>query len=130
MERAGIELDRLSVLEHEARNETDLGQAISEGKADAGQGVRAAAQAFHLDFVPLHHERCDLLVRRRDYFEPPVQRVLEFARTEDFAQRAAEMGGYDVWPYRPHRLERTLDPKIDVQSGFFRNLPPSPAERS
>ena len=96
LERAGITLDRLSVLDHEARNETDLGQAISEGKADAGQGVRAAAQAFHLDFVPLHHERCDLLVRRRDYFEPPVQRLLDFARSAEFIQRAAEMGGYDV----------------------------------
>ena len=96
LERAGIARDRLTILDHEARNETDLSQAISEGKADAGQGVRAAAQAYHLDFVPLHYERCDLLIRRRDYFEPPVQRLLGFARSDEFIQRAAEMGGYDV----------------------------------
>jgi len=96
LDRAGISLDQLSVLDHPARNETDLGQAISEGKADAGQGVRAAAQAYHLDFVPLHQERCDLLVRRRDFFGAAVQELLAFTRTSDFAARAAEMGGYDI----------------------------------
>jgi putative molybdopterin biosynthesis protein len=35
-------------------------------------------------------------VWRRDYFEPPVQRLLAFCRTPGFAQRAAELGGYDV----------------------------------
>ena len=79
-----------------ARNETDLGLAISEGKADVGLAVRAAAHAFGLDFVPLHRERCDLLVRRRDYFEPMVQKLLAFSRSPGFSARAAEMGGYDV----------------------------------
>ena len=96
LNRAGVSLDQLNVLDHPARNETDLGQAISEGKADAGEGVRAAAQAFHLDFVPLHQERCDLLIRRRDYFEPSVQELLAFAKAPDFSARAAEMGGYDI----------------------------------
>jgi hypothetical protein len=35
-------------------------------------------------------------MRRRDYFEPPVQALLAFARTPAFAKRATEMGGYDV----------------------------------
>lgn len=96
LEQAGIALDALTTLEQPARSETDLGQAISEGKADAGLGVRAAAHAFRLDFVPLYQERCDLLIRRRDYFEPPVQRLLAFAHSSAFAVRAAEMSGYDV----------------------------------
>lgn len=86
----------LEILAEVARNETDLGLAISEGKADAGLAVRAAAQAFGLDFIPLHRERCDLLVRRRDYFEMPVQKLLAYARSPGFSSRAAEMGGYDV----------------------------------
>lgn len=96
LERAEISVDALVTLEQPARSETDLGQAISEGKADAGLGVRAAAHAFRLDFVPLYQERCDLLVRRRDYFEPPVQKLLAFAHTPAFAARAAEMSGYDI----------------------------------
>jgi excisionase family DNA binding protein len=96
LERAGIALDALNTLVQPARSETDLGLAIADGKADAGLGVRAAAHAYRLDFVPLYQERCDLLIRRRDYFEPPVQQLLAFARTEAFAQRAAEMSGYDI----------------------------------
>ncbi|MBL6946327.1 MAG: helix-turn-helix transcriptional regulator [Rhodospirillales bacterium] len=92
----GGTLSDLKVLAEPARNETDLGQAISEGKADAGLAVRAAAQAFRLDFISLHVERCDLLVRRRDYFEPPVQKLLAFSRSPGFSSRADEMGGYDV----------------------------------
>ncbi len=94
--RDGLAQEKLSVLEQPARSETDLGQAIFEGRADAGLAVAAAAHAFRLDFVPLWQERCDLLMRRRDYFEPPVQALLSFARTSAFRQRAAEMSGYDV----------------------------------
>ncbi|MDZ7809337.1 MAG: hypothetical protein U5L11_03300 [Arhodomonas sp.] len=35
-------------------------------------------------------------MRRRTYFEPPVQRLLAFTRTTRFAERAAAMGGYDI----------------------------------
>lgn len=79
-----------------ATNETDLAALILDGKADAGLAVESVARRFRLDFLPLHRERFDLAVRRRDYFEPPVQKLLEFARSPAFAQRAAELGGYDV----------------------------------
>ena len=65
-------------------------------KADVGLAVAAVARQLRLDFVPLHRERFDLLVRRRAYFEPPVQTLLAFARSEAFTARAAEMGGYDI----------------------------------
>ena len=35
-------------------------------------------------------------MRRRDYFEPPVQTLLAFARTPEFAAQAKALGGYDV----------------------------------
>jgi len=46
-----------------------------------------------LDFVPLQWERFDLVVRRVEYFDPPLQRLFAFARTEPFAERAASLGG-------------------------------------
>ena len=33
---------------------------------------------------------------RRDYFEPPLQKLLGFGRTPAFAQRAADLGGYEI----------------------------------
>jgi len=94
--KAGMKPSDLRCLSSAALSESDLGLAIAEGKADAGIGIRSVAQQFKLGFVKLHTERFDLVMRRRDYFEPPVQKLFAFARTPNFASRAAELGGYDV----------------------------------
>ncbi len=96
LSEAGIKLGDLTILEHRALSETDLGLAVLEGKADAGPAVAAVAHQLRLDFVALHRERYDLLLRRRDYFEEPAQRLFQFVRTPAFQTRAAEMGGYDT----------------------------------
>lgn len=79
-----------------ARSEADLAAAIAEGKADAGFGLAAIARQVHLDFVPLVRERFDLVLLRRAYFEPPVQRFVKFCRTPAFMEKAGALGGYDV----------------------------------
>ncbi len=96
LDRADLGFADLKVCEQTARGETDLGLAILEGRADAGLAVEAAARTLKLDFVPLMEERYDLLLRRRDYFEPPIQTLFTFARSPAFAARAAEMGGYEI----------------------------------
>ena len=78
------------------RSETELALAVRDGKADVGFGIAAVARQCRVDFVLLHRERYDLAVRRRDYFEPSLQRLLAFTRTSQFAAKAAEFGGYDV----------------------------------
>ena len=69
---------------------------VADGKADAGVAIAAAARQHRLDFVPLADEYLDLAVRRRDFFEPPLQALFAFARGEVLRARAAELGGYDV----------------------------------
>ncbi len=96
LERAGMALKDLRFADETARGETDLGLAILEGRAEAGLAVEAVACSLKLAFVPLMRERYDLLVRRRDYFTAPLQRLFAFARSAPFAARAAQMGGYDV----------------------------------
>ncbi len=96
LEREGLALDELNFVAETARGETDLGLAILEGRAEAGIAVEAVARTLKLGFVPLLRERYDLLLRRRDYFEPPVQKLLTFALSEAFRNRADQMGGYDV----------------------------------
>ena len=96
LSEAGVKLAELRFLPQPALSESDLALAVLEGKADAGLAVRAVAQQFRLHFVPLHSERFDLAMRRRDFFEAPVQALLDFARGETFARRARELGGYDL----------------------------------
>ncbi len=79
-----------------ARSEQDAVLAVAEGDADATFGLEALAKPFGLDFLPVVEERFDLLVDRRTYFEPPFQRLLEFSRTDQFANRAKSLGGYSV----------------------------------
>jgi putative molybdopterin biosynthesis protein len=92
----GMRLERLNVVEPPMLTETDLAAAVLDGKADCGLAIRAVARRFRLDFLPLQRERFDLAMRRRDYFEEPIQRLLRFAQTAACRARAAELGGYDI----------------------------------
>lgn len=96
MEKARIERSELRWTPRPALAETDVAAAVRDGRADAGIAIEAAARAHGLAFIPLVTERLDLLVRRRDYFEPGVQALLAFARSPDMREQAAALGGYDV----------------------------------
>lgn len=83
-------------LDPPARSEADVAVAVLDGKADAGVAIEGVARQYRLGFVPLVWERYDLVLWRQTIFEPPIQTLLAFVRTEAFATRAAELGGYDL----------------------------------
>jgi len=95
-DQEGLDIADLDLLKHVAMSETDLGLAVQEGKADAGLCISSVAMQYRLDFLPLHRERYDLAIRRRDYFEPPVQALLAFVSSDAFKERASDMSGYDT----------------------------------
>jgi len=74
----------------------DIAQAIRAGHADCGIATRAVAVAAGIGFEPLAMERFDLLMRQRDSYRPPLQKLLALLRSPLFAERAAELGGLDV----------------------------------
>jgi putative molybdopterin biosynthesis protein len=78
------------------RTETDAAVAILEDAADATFGLEGLAEQYGLPFVPIIRERFDLLVDRRAWFEPPMQRLFEFCRGGSFAAKAKAHRGYDV----------------------------------
>lgn len=93
--RAGITPDALTTTARPADTHADLAALIATGEADCGLGLQAAAGP--LGFLPLiADESFDLVMRRRDYFEGPVQTLLAFARSDAFTRRAAHLGGYDL----------------------------------
>jgi len=96
LNEAGVDPDAITWLPRAAHAETDLAAAIADGRADAGLGIEAAAHAHGLAFIPLATERMDLVLRRRDAFEPPLQTLLTFARSAEFAEQAKSLTGYDV----------------------------------
>lgn len=93
--REGLSLAQITTVDRPAETHADLAALIETDEADCGLGLQAAAGP--LGFIPLvADESFDLAVTRRDYFEPPVQTLLAFARSDTFARRAAHLGGYDL----------------------------------
>ena len=79
-----------------ARSEADAVLDVASGPSDATFGLKALAAQHHLGFVPLIEERFDLLVSRRAFFEPPMQRFISFLQSAEFTDHAVTLQGYDV----------------------------------
>jgi excisionase family DNA binding protein len=93
---AGLTRAALNVAAGAALTETDVAAAVSDGAGDCGLAIGAVARRFGLDFVPLRRERFDLALRRRAFFEPPLQRLFAFVRSAAFLTHAEGLGFYDV----------------------------------
>jgi putative molybdopterin biosynthesis protein len=94
---AEIALSETTIHPRIAQTQEDVADLVAGGEADCGLAISAAAALRGLDFVPLGiREDFDLVMRRRDYFEPPLQALFGFMRVEAFHRRAQVLGGYDV----------------------------------
>ncbi|MBU6190614.1 MAG: helix-turn-helix domain-containing protein [Betaproteobacteria bacterium] len=93
---SGASLDKLRALDTPAFSETEVAEAIADGYADAGFGIRAVADRHRLPFIPLATEDVELVAWRRSVFDPPLHRLLELGRGRRFAAHAGRLGGYDL----------------------------------
>ncbi len=94
--RLGIEPDGISGYGREEFTHLAVAAAVSVGRADVGLGIKSAARAFGLDFVPLLKERYDLVIPSEQMQQRPVADVLEAIRSPQFKARVAGLGGYDT----------------------------------
>jgi excisionase family DNA binding protein len=94
--RCGLELGALKKKSPPCQTGPDIAQAVRSERADCGIATRAVARAANLDFVSLTWEAFDLVLRQRDYFLPAAQKLFAFMRDRAFAERALELGGYDI----------------------------------
>ena len=94
--KAGIAPEAIGWTASIAHTHADAAAMVATGAADAAFGVASAAVSAGLAFVALFDERYDLVMRRRTFFEPPVQRLLAFARSPAFADKAVALGGYGI----------------------------------
>ncbi|HET7005368.1 MAG TPA: molybdopterin biosynthesis protein [Candidatus Binatia bacterium] len=97
------ELKKLSIdgatiagYEREEFTHMAVGVAVASGLADAGLGVRAAAQALTLEFIPIASEQYDLLIERRFFESIRGEELLATIRSESFKSAVNALGGYDT----------------------------------
>ncbi len=92
----GIATSEVAGYEREVSTHMAVATAVARGEADAGLGVRAAAEALELDFIPLLHERYDLVIPGDAMGRPPVQSMLSLIGDKEFRAAVQALGGYDV----------------------------------
>ncbi len=94
--RAGLGLAALPPPTRELRTHLAVAAAVAGGAADVGLGVRAAARALDLGFVPLVVERYDLAFRRADEREPWLGALLEALAAPALRTAIEGLAGYDA----------------------------------
>ncbi len=93
---SGIAAEQVRGYERQEPTHTAVAMTVSGGMADCGLGVLAAARALDLEFVPLFHERFDLVIPVEHYESTLLQPLLAVLRRQDkeFVQQVAALGGY------------------------------------
>lgn len=104
--KRGISPARIAGYRDEEYTHMNVAAAVLSGRADAGLGVRSAANALGLDFVPVGVEEYELVIPRRYAEDERILALFEVIRSEDFKSAVRAMGGYGtdrtgeiVWEY-------------------------------
>jgi len=93
---AGIPPAAVTGYDREEWGHLAVAAAVASGTADVGIGVKAAAVAMGLDFVPLEEERYDLVIPQHFLSHGPVQALLDLLRHPVLHRRVESLGGYDT----------------------------------
>lgn len=69
---------------------------VVSGEADVCLATRSAAQTFGIDFIPLHSERYDLVIRKRTTGLPAIQTFLDVLQRATLRRKLEVLAGYDT----------------------------------
>jgi putative molybdopterin biosynthesis protein len=87
---------RIRGYEREEHTHMAVAVAVRSGLADAALGIKSAAAALGLDFLPIEVEDYDLVLLRDFAGSEPGQRLLEAVRSDAFRAAVAKLPGYDT----------------------------------
>jgi len=96
LKKGGISWKDIAGYRDEEYTHMNVAAAVLSGRADVGLGVRSAAQALGLDFVPVGMEEYDLVIAAAYAGDKRVLALLSVIRSDGFKEAALAMGGYDV----------------------------------
>jgi putative molybdopterin biosynthesis protein len=102
--QSGLDSNQIQGYDREEYTHLAVAAAVASGTADAGLGIRAAARALELDFVPLAQERYDLVIPQAHYQDERVQGLLALLHEPAFREAVAALPGYDVTMMGQQRL--------------------------
>jgi putative molybdopterin biosynthesis protein len=94
--RRGVAAEQVRGYRQQEPTHLAVAAAVADGRADCGLGVPAAARALALDFVPLFHERFDLVIPHEHYESALLKPLIDLLRRPQagFVEQVAALGGY------------------------------------
>jgi putative molybdopterin biosynthesis protein len=92
----GLEPRSLNGYDDEEYTHMSVAASVAGGRAEAGLGVKAAALALGLDFLPVGVEEYDLVILDKFLQDPRIEALLSVIRGPLFRSRLRELGGYGV----------------------------------
>ncbi|HMA60259.1 MAG TPA: molybdopterin biosynthesis protein, partial [Halanaerobiales bacterium] len=83
---------------YEKEELTHMGVAVqvAEGNADTALGIRAAAEAVDIDFIPVKKEKYDLILKKKDLNDARIDKIIDTIRSDEFKEKVNRLGGYDT----------------------------------
>jgi putative molybdopterin biosynthesis protein len=96
LKRAAIDPENVQGYNRQEYTHLAVAAAVASGTADAGLGIRAAANALSCDFIPLASERFDLVIPNYLFEGDHLQPLIGLLYDPKFQQAVKAMPGYDV----------------------------------
>lgn len=95
--REGIDPSAIQGYRREEGSHLGVASAVGSGAADVGLGIRAAASALGLEFIPVAEERYDLIYVNEFADDPRLGRIRDILTGDaEFRSAAESLGGYDL----------------------------------
>jgi putative molybdopterin biosynthesis protein len=98
LQQANIQIEAIAGYQQEEYTHLAVAAAVASQRADCAMGIRAAAAALKLDFIPLFDERYDLVIPTEHYHSPKLAPLLELLSNTEFRAAVDALPGYDTSP--------------------------------
>jgi putative molybdopterin biosynthesis protein len=96
LEKAGMDAHNVQGYDRIAYGHLAAAYCVMCREADVCLATRSAAQTFSLDFIPLHSERYDLVMRKRTADLPAVKAFLDVLQRATLRRKLEVLAGYDT----------------------------------
>lgn len=96
LKQKGVSPNDITGYENEEYTHMSVAVAVLSGRAQAGLGIKAAALALNLDFLPVITESYDLVIPEEYFHSRKIQNLMSTIQSEAFKERVLALGGYGV----------------------------------
>ncbi|MEM3672645.1 MAG: molybdopterin biosynthesis protein [Candidatus Bathyarchaeia archaeon] len=104
---------KINGYQFEAKSHTSVALAVLHEKADVGLGIKAVAERYGLDFIPIADEKYDFVIQKNRLQKQPIQAFLTILRSEKFKEELkkrapglvpTEETGKVIYPVLEHQI--------------------------